>query len=755
MAKSGEWVGPFDDPDRYELVRARSRGGEGEVWRADLPVDRQLLPVAIKIVHEHHLVNVHEWRRRWKRQAELLRSLEHPALVRVREFFEGPPPHALADTASSEPTLYLAMNWEKGVSLQSWVQTREGDDLVTGLRYIRRIAEAVDYLHSGDDTGLAVIHRDIKPSNILIAASSVRLVDFGLARLHGGSVMTFGGTAHYLAPETLKGDFGPASDRYALGATAYFVITGSPPGPDGDERVASLLRAPVANPQALADTVLELLEPDPRLRPENATEWAARLSRLAAQPPVPASRLPVPPPATPPAPTPPATAIQPAPTPTPPQPAPPAAPTTPPPPAPSPAAPSAPPAPAGPVAPAQPASPEPKGPSYEGEPPFSPETIADPPEETTYGRTPRRQRHPRRRMAFPIGGAFAVILLAGIGLAIWWPGKPNPPPPPTTTTLATPTPPTTTPTVPLPQSGGLSSERYVASAFKPSPTLRLGAGWTSQGSVTDDIDLVRTAQKGREIRIVRVQRVYQPDKFNIQGTAVNDETTALNAIVRAPDDLAAWLQALPSTFKSDIRDVMVGAMPAKQVDVSLAGLNYTGCAAACLPLFQLEPSPPENNTSAVIRFRGQRLRFQVVDFGVAKAVVVISAPEPEFDDFMNQIGSSFSVESWGAADSLASIDVIAPTAPVKSNQPTTLVAQINGQCAANQKGTTVAFYEGGIRDNKLYGSARIGADGKASLDVSMIRPSERPGVGVIVAQWAGASDCEKSTSPPRFVTVNP
>ncbi len=80
--------------------------------------------------------------------------------------------------------------------------------------------------------GVPVVHRHIKPANILVAPTGAVLVDFGMTRgLEGASVQSWvTGTPGYIAPESLAtGEYSPASDRYALGCAAYFVLTGMEP----------------------------------------------------------------------------------------------------------------------------------------------------------------------------------------------------------------------------------------------------------------------------------------------------------------------------------------------------------------------------------------------------------------------------------------------------------------------------------------------------------------------------------------------
>jgi serine/threonine protein kinase len=278
---SGLRAGPFDDPDRYLLEELRSRGGEGELWRSSLSIDGVRLPVAVKVINEANNDRLDDWSRRWQQQAEILRTLDHPSLVKVRDTFEGPLPHPPGAADPNSRSLYLVMNWVVGESLVDWVAHHPERDILDSARVIAKMAAAVDYLHSGASTGKPVLHRDIKPANVLIDGANVCLVDFGFARLMSGEPMTLAGTPHYLAPEVVGGGtFGEASDRYALGATAYYAIVGEPPTPGDDVRMrAKLAQARGAEGRAdLADHVLAMMAREPAQRPANTIEWAQALA---------------------------------------------------------------------------------------------------------------------------------------------------------------------------------------------------------------------------------------------------------------------------------------------------------------------------------------------------------------------------------------------------------------------------------------------------------------------------------------------
>ena len=102
-------------------------------------------------------------------------------------------------------------------------------------RIVTAVAEALDYAHQR-----GLLHRDVKPANILIADPGaenerIMLADFGIARRVDdtsnltGTNMTVG-TVAYAAPEQLTGEaIDGRADQYALAATAFQLLTGSPP----------------------------------------------------------------------------------------------------------------------------------------------------------------------------------------------------------------------------------------------------------------------------------------------------------------------------------------------------------------------------------------------------------------------------------------------------------------------------------------------------------------------------------------------
>ncbi|MDN5855149.1 MAG: serine/threonine protein kinase, partial [Actinomycetia bacterium] len=237
MSESYSWAGPVTAPDTYRLVGLLGSGGEGAVWRAELPLSASgVTSVAVKIMRA--IEDDEDEARRWAQFGHLLRSLSHPGLVRVIDVFIGPQSHRpnVADPATR--TAYVVMDYIDGPTLREW--SDENPDATAGqrLRMLRTVAAALDEMHSGAATRVPVAHGDVKPSNIVVRnnGGGTVLVDLGLTRLTD-AVGALGRSAPYAAPELRAHGalVTPETDRFAFAATTAQVLTGQrpPTGEDG------------------------------------------------------------------------------------------------------------------------------------------------------------------------------------------------------------------------------------------------------------------------------------------------------------------------------------------------------------------------------------------------------------------------------------------------------------------------------------------------------------------------------------------
>jgi serine/threonine-protein kinase len=206
----------------YTVLRSLGHGGMGEVYLAQHPrLPRQ---DALKVLTAAVSAD-DEYRQRFQREADIAATLWHPHVVSVH------------DRGDFEGLLWISMDFVQGTDAARLLTDRypHGMPPDVVVRIISAVASALDHAH---ERGL--YHRDVKPANILIANPGspderAMLADFGIAR-HAGDVggltgtnMTVG-TVAYAAPEQLRGDhIDGRADQYALAATAYQLLTGTPP----------------------------------------------------------------------------------------------------------------------------------------------------------------------------------------------------------------------------------------------------------------------------------------------------------------------------------------------------------------------------------------------------------------------------------------------------------------------------------------------------------------------------------------------
>jgi hypothetical protein len=201
--------------DRYTLLDRHATGGMATVWRARDEWTREI--VAIKQLHPH-VVTDPVARARLEREAEALRTVDHPAIVRPRGLIDDPDaPSLVMDFVSGRP-----------------LSERIAEGPVPPEEAVAIAGIVADALAVAHDHG--IVHRDIKPANILVDDDgAVHLVDFGIAALLDApsdgltADSTMVGTLRYAAPERLAGgDVTPRSDVWALGAVLYEMLTGVP-----------------------------------------------------------------------------------------------------------------------------------------------------------------------------------------------------------------------------------------------------------------------------------------------------------------------------------------------------------------------------------------------------------------------------------------------------------------------------------------------------------------------------------------------
>src|SRR5262245_58269336 len=263
----------------YELLEVVGAGGMGIVYRArDLKLQRE---VALKLLPEAVALDP-ERIARFRREAQVLASLNHPNIGAIHGFEDSGDVHALVLELVEGPTL--------------------ADRIALGpipideaLPFAQQIAEALEAAHEQ-----GIIHRDLKPANIKLRPDgTVKVLDFGLAKAlepvtpgsHGhaaslsptitspalvSGVGVLLGTAAYMSPEQAKGK--PAdrrSDIWAFGCVLFEMLTGKRAfeGEDISDTLANVLKAqpdwrllPATTPVAIRRLLRRSLEKDRKRR---------------------------------------------------------------------------------------------------------------------------------------------------------------------------------------------------------------------------------------------------------------------------------------------------------------------------------------------------------------------------------------------------------------------------------------------------------------------------------------------------------
>jgi serine/threonine protein kinase len=232
-------------------------------------------------------------------RASALTGVDHPGVMRQLETFIGT---ALVDRSGDDGDdsgIGDDADFDVIYSVAEWVPGRPLGDAVAGagpavaIGWVAQVARALSYLHQFRGPGApgGIIHRDVKPSNIRITPEGTAvLIDFGIARPRGGPDLTDGaGTYLWRAPEVIGGPGmpGAASDAWAVGALAYWVLVGDPPRLDAAAVAQSTLvhAARVAGfprPTELGRHIARLLESHPDDRPGDLSRWADGLEAVAA-----------------------------------------------------------------------------------------------------------------------------------------------------------------------------------------------------------------------------------------------------------------------------------------------------------------------------------------------------------------------------------------------------------------------------------------------------------------------------------------
>jgi serine/threonine protein kinase len=265
---SGTKLGP------YEVVSPLGAGGMGEVYRArDQTLGRD---VALKVLPAAFASDP-ERMARFRREAQVLASLNHSRIGAIYGFEDSGSVHALVMELIEGPTLAGRI-------------ARGPVPLDEALPLAREISEALEAAHER-----GIVHRDLKPANIKITPDgNVKVLDFGLAKAVEGDATSTDiqnsptisrvatqagiilGTAAYMSPEQAKGkQVDRRTDIWAFGCVLFEMLTATRPfeGETASDALAAVIRAEPnwallrsTTPQAIRSLLQRCLKKDPKQR---------------------------------------------------------------------------------------------------------------------------------------------------------------------------------------------------------------------------------------------------------------------------------------------------------------------------------------------------------------------------------------------------------------------------------------------------------------------------------------------------------
>lgn len=254
---------------RYELIELIGEGGEGKIWKAyDHAVDRTVAikELSLKTKAREEALN----------EARVIARLNHPNIV------------SLYDIIEEDNKIYLVIEYVEGVTLRDILEEIGPLPFEAALGIFLQVASAIELAHSH-----GILHLDIKPENIMILPNGkVKIGDFGVSQfiLEQKPSDAVKGTAHYLAPESLKGRYSERTDVFSLGVVLYEMLSGENPFfsitiHESFQRLSSYIPEPVTEyrediPVDFGSVLSKALEKSPPKRYTNIIKFRIKVERF-------------------------------------------------------------------------------------------------------------------------------------------------------------------------------------------------------------------------------------------------------------------------------------------------------------------------------------------------------------------------------------------------------------------------------------------------------------------------------------------
>ena len=204
--------------DNYDVVKQLGKGGYGKVYEVKNKKSGEIR--ACKHLSKLSIKNLEKF----EREIEILIKTDHPNIIKLYEVFE------------SQRSLYLVMEECKGGEIFDriieHIQSKQMYSEKDAAEMFLQVMSSIEYCHNN-----GICHRDLKPENLLYLNKGpeknnpIKVIDFGLSQVISSEkkLSTKVGTAYYVAPEILQGDYTEKCDIWSAGVILYIFLSGDPP----------------------------------------------------------------------------------------------------------------------------------------------------------------------------------------------------------------------------------------------------------------------------------------------------------------------------------------------------------------------------------------------------------------------------------------------------------------------------------------------------------------------------------------------
>ena len=204
--------------DNYDVIKQLGKGGYGKVYQVKNKKSGEIR--ACKHLSKLVLKDLEKF----EREINILINSDHPNIIKIYEVFE------------SQRSLYIVMEECKGGEIFDriieHIESKKMYSEKDAAEMIRQVMSAIEYCHNN-----GICHRDLKPENLLYLKKGeekdnpIRVIDFGLSQMFSPQkkLKTKVGTAYYVSPEILQGDYNEKCDIWSAGVILYIFLSGDPP----------------------------------------------------------------------------------------------------------------------------------------------------------------------------------------------------------------------------------------------------------------------------------------------------------------------------------------------------------------------------------------------------------------------------------------------------------------------------------------------------------------------------------------------